>query len=230
MRILALNASPRRGDGNTHRLLEPFLRGTCDAGATVRCYYVPDLNIRSCAGCYACLDTACCCIDDDMRWLLEEVWAADTLVLGFPLYMAGIPGPLKTVVDRLRPLMPSPLVPRDLIRCTGGRAHRGPSRLVMASVGGVWESEGFKPCVAWFEGLCKSLRARCAGRLIRPHVHVWASLAPWSARAASVNKALENAGRELVVEGAVSRESEALIAASVLPPEPAGLGRFASVG
>lgn len=230
MRIVALNASPRRWDGNTHRLLEPFLRGARQAGATVRRYYVPDLDVHSCVGCYACLETGYCHVDDDMRWLLEEVRAADALVLGFPLYMGGTPGPLKTVVDRLRPLAPNPLIPRDLTARTGDRAHPGPARLVMASVGGVWETDGFRPCIDWFEGLCRDLGARCAGRLIRPHVHAWAALAPWSSRAACIDEALEDAGRELVLEGRVSPESEAIIAAPVLHLESVGVGRFACVG
>jgi len=230
MRIVALNASPQRWDGNTHRLLEPFLRGAREAGATIRQYYVADLNISACTGCHGCARTGACCLEDDMTWLLGEVRTADTLVLGFPLYMGGTPGPLKTIVDRLRPLAPNPLMARDLTDRNAGPDGPRPSRLVMASVGGVWGAEGFRPCVAWFEGLCRSLRARCAGHLIRPHVHAWATLAPWSSRAACINAALEDAGRELVTLGAVSAEREAIIAAPVLHPQPVGLGRSACVG
>ena len=205
MRILALNASPRRWDGNTHRLLEPFLRAARESGAEVRRYYVRDLEIAPCAGCRACGASDGCRLDDDMTWLLEEVRDCDVLVLGFPLYMGGTPGPLKTVVDRLRPLANS----------VGGPEYRGPFGLVMASVGGLSSVRGFDPCVAWFGGLCESLGAEFAGKLLRPQVHAWAALAPWSSRAACIVEALEDAGRELVETGAISPESEAIIAGPI---------------
>lgn len=39
MKILAINSSPKMGNGNTALILDPFLEGMREAGAEVELYY-----------------------------------------------------------------------------------------------------------------------------------------------------------------------------------------------
>jgi multimeric flavodoxin WrbA len=100
MNVLALNASPRKG-GNTDLLIDELLRGAAEAGASVGKVYLDDLDIRPCPE----LDDVQARrvdsrADDDHRMVLDQVIAADVVVLGAPVYWQGLPAQLKAFVDR----------------------------------------------------------------------------------------------------------------------------------
>jgi multimeric flavodoxin WrbA len=59
--------------------------------------------LKPCIGCGACGKTGRCAFGatDGVNALIEEARAADGLVLGSPVYFAGINGSLKSALDRL---------------------------------------------------------------------------------------------------------------------------------
>ncbi len=107
MRVVAINGSPRGRDGNTERILEPFLEGTRDAGAEVETIYLKDKKINHCLGCFSCwVKTPGVCVHhDDMPEILEKVIAADMLVYATPLYCYSVTGMMKDFLDRNIPLL-----------------------------------------------------------------------------------------------------------------------------
>lgn len=107
MRILAISGSPRGKNGNTERILRPFLEGARKAGAVTDTVYLKEKNINHCTGCYSCwTKTPGVCIhNDDMPGLLEKVCHADILVFVTPLYVYTVSGLMKDFMDRMLPLV-----------------------------------------------------------------------------------------------------------------------------
>ena len=106
MKILVLNGSPKRDDSDTMHITRAFLDGMRDAAEQdVRIIHVIDQHIENCTGCFTCMHNGGTCIhDDDMRGILEEILASDVLLFNFPLYVYGMPAPLKALMDRTLPL------------------------------------------------------------------------------------------------------------------------------
>jgi hypothetical protein len=218
MKMLVLNGSPRREQGNTHKFLEPFLAEAAKAGAEVESHFVADLDVKPCQGCFSCWKAGSdCVIEDDMRWLLPKIAAADVLVLGAPLYVYHMPAPLKAIADRTIPLAS----PRQVV-VDGESRH--PSRdgretggaMLLVSVCGFWERHNFDHLCAWTETLCRASNARFAGKLLRPHAYVFSAMPADAPAKAKVVEALEQAARELVGEGQVSPETEAAVASELI--------------
>jgi multimeric flavodoxin WrbA len=111
MNILAIDGSPRGAGGVTALVLKPFLEGLGNAELV----HTKDLDIRPCKGDFVCWHRTPgeCHQDDDMRLVLERIAAADVLVLATPLYVDGMSGPLKNLLDRMIPLLEPEFVLRD---------------------------------------------------------------------------------------------------------------------
>ncbi len=100
-RILALVGSPRHG-GNTDVLVDQVLKGAREGGAETKKVFLSDLCIGGCQGCGACLrkEVDWCVQKDDMNDLYPHILAADTIVLGTPIYWWGPSAQMKAFFDR----------------------------------------------------------------------------------------------------------------------------------
>ena len=96
--IVAVIGSPRRR-GNTATLvdaaLEELERGGCECTRIV----LADKRIEFCSGHVFCGERPCP-HDDDMAGILEQVYAADGLLLATPIYYENVSGQMKTFMDR----------------------------------------------------------------------------------------------------------------------------------
>ena len=107
MEILALIGSPRKG-GNTDTLVDALLDAAHANGHRTRKVYLCDHEIRPCVDCRACKTREPVCIlPDDMRAIYEAIDAADAIVFATPVYWFGPSGPMKLLIDRLRPYVAS---------------------------------------------------------------------------------------------------------------------------
>ncbi len=106
MKVLALNASPRKANGVSEVLMNKFLEGASQAGAEVERHYVTDLDIKGCVGCFSCwwVTPGRCSQRDDMDWLLPKIAEADVLYLGTPIYHYNIIHYLQRLRERTLPL------------------------------------------------------------------------------------------------------------------------------
>lgn len=109
MKILVLNGSPRGTAGNTWQLTRAFIEGMkmeLGTQAAVKTLTVSAMRLEPCRGCFHCwtVSPGSCVIQDDMAAVLDEMIAADLIVWSFPLYYFGMPGPIKTLLDRCLPL------------------------------------------------------------------------------------------------------------------------------
>ena len=106
MKVLVLNGSPKRESSDTMHITRAFLKGMASAAPLeAKILHVADLHIQPCSGCFACWRNGGTCVHrDDMAGVLEKIQASDVLLVSYPLYCYGMPGPLKTLIDRILPL------------------------------------------------------------------------------------------------------------------------------
>jgi len=100
MQVVCLMGSPRR-NGNSARLANYFLEQIKGLGAEVQCFELNRLQMRGCQACNACKrDHERCIVDDDLREVLDAVFAADLLVFASPVYYGDVSAQLKIFIDR----------------------------------------------------------------------------------------------------------------------------------
>lgn len=121
VKILGIVGTPIK-DGNCQYLLERALEVTEEGGrVTTELVHLQDYRIEYCTGCEGCLRRVHklqkevgfdkipvpikgynCTIKDDMEILHQKMLEADGIILAAPVYIATIPGQVKTFIDRCR--------------------------------------------------------------------------------------------------------------------------------
>jgi multimeric flavodoxin WrbA len=219
MQVLAINSSPNRDRGNTALLLEPFLEGMRTAGAEVELVYASDLRVKPCSGEFSCwIKTPGRCIhQDDMEALLPRLARADVLVLATPVYVDGITGGMKTVLDRIIPLA-RPFFELREGHCRHPLRHGAVGgKLVLVSNCGFWESDNFDPLVAHMRAVSSNLGREYAGALLRPHGPALRGMLERGLPVSDVLDAAKEAGRQLVEEGGMALETLEVVGRELLP-------------
>jgi multimeric flavodoxin WrbA len=102
-KVVIFNGSPRM-DGNIATLLDVVARGVKDAGAEVQNYTLFKMKFMACQSCFSCRMKPDCAINDEVRAALHKVIEADAVVIGSPIYMMQMSGPVKNLYDRFFPL------------------------------------------------------------------------------------------------------------------------------
>jgi multimeric flavodoxin WrbA len=101
MKIVCLLGSPRP-NGNSAAIARCLTEEAGKLGANVNIHALNRLKFRGCQACMACkgkLDH--CALDDDLSPVLEEIRAADILVLATPVYFADVSSQMKMFIDRI---------------------------------------------------------------------------------------------------------------------------------
>ena len=95
-------------DGNSRDLAEHFIEGAEAAGKTVIVPELDRMNISECLSCNQCRNglDGCYISDDDMQVIYEEMKKCDAVVIITPLLYFGMPGQLKSILDRLYAIGP----------------------------------------------------------------------------------------------------------------------------
>lgn len=222
MKVLALNGSPRQEQSTSQRMLAPLLDGMRAVGAEVTLHYLSQLDIHCCTGCFGCwLRTPgrCSVWRDSMDLLLEQLAAADWLVMAYPLYVYNMPAQVKMFHDRLLPgaepwIVPHPAQP-------GVSTHprrfedKGRKQVVLCNAG-LCEMAHFGPLQATLEYTASQTGLELEALILKPgggllqHPLYQDFFAPYFA-------ALRAAGRELASTGGLSPETRAELAKEYLP-------------
>lgn len=101
MKIIGIIASPRK-EGNTAWIVNKILEGAKEQGAETQLFYLSDLNIKPCQGCFSCHNSdQGCVIKDDMQKLNYAIDSANAIVFGSPIYMTQMSAQAKIFVDRM---------------------------------------------------------------------------------------------------------------------------------
>lgn len=102
--VIGFNGSPRPL-GNTGRLVKAVLSGAEAAGAKTRYVHLGALRFGECTACMACRKHPACALPDDMSKTVQDIFHADAIVLGSPVYMWQVSGLTKLFMDRLYPVL-----------------------------------------------------------------------------------------------------------------------------
>ncbi|MFO7766831.1 MAG: flavodoxin family protein [Pelovirga sp.] len=102
MKLIAINGSPRP-QGNTSLLLKAVSEPLEAAGISTKIIQLAGTNLRGCTACMKCVENKNrrCIIDTDpLNDLIEQMCAADGIVLGSPTYFADVTTEMKALIDR----------------------------------------------------------------------------------------------------------------------------------
>ena len=221
MNVLAFNCSPRMGKSNTSLILDPFLGGMREAGAEVELFNAKKLKIKPCQGCFKCWEKTpgICFQKDDMQMILPKVREADILVYATPVYVDGVTGPMKNLMDRTLPMIQPFIELRDGHCRHPLREGTKSGKVVLISNCGFWEMDNFDPLLVHMRAYCKNAYREFAGALLRPQ---GGALKPMMDMGAPVNDILEAAretGCQLVRDGKMADETLATVSRELMPLE-----------
>lgn len=221
MKVLAINGSPSGTKGKTWWVLEKFIKGIEEAGATVIIVNLAGKKVHHCTGELACwFKTPGKCIHkDDMAEILPLLNDAEAAVLATPVYVDGMTGLLKNCIDRLVPTAQPFFEMRDN-HTRHPKRDSSPTRVALVSVCGFPEMDNFDPLVTHIRAICKNMNAQFAGAVLRPAapgLDAAAIYHPFKTR--DIINAVKKAGIEFVREGIISEETTKACAAEIFTSE-----------
>jgi multimeric flavodoxin WrbA len=205
--------------GNTQLILSPYLEGMAGAGAEVELLYTKKLKISPCQGDYNCwLKTPGDCFQrDDMQILYPKLKDADIWVLATPVYVDGMSGPMKNLLDRMIPLSHPFFEIRDGHCRHALREGQKPGQVVLVANCGFWEMDNFDVLVAHMEAMCRNMDRRFAGAVLRPHGPAMKPMLKRGIPLDDIFEAARDAGRQLIADGEMSPATLGLVSRELLP-------------
>jgi multimeric flavodoxin WrbA len=101
MKVLLINGSPHK-EGCTYTALSEVAGALNENGIQTQIFHIGTKPVIGCTGCHRCTDLGRCFYDDDVCNEMADLAArADGLVIGSPVYFAGVNGALCALLDRM---------------------------------------------------------------------------------------------------------------------------------
>jgi multimeric flavodoxin WrbA len=103
MKVIAINGSPKK-EGNTYHALRMVGDELIAGGIGFEILHIGHKMIHGCTACGKCAinkDEKCIIKTDELNQWIQRVKEADGIIIGAPVYYAGIPGTMKSFLDRL---------------------------------------------------------------------------------------------------------------------------------
>ena len=218
MKVLAINGSPHEEKGNTDLILGPFLDGMKQAGAEVRLFYTKKLKVNPCLGEHNCWfkTPGVCSQKDDMQQIIPKLMEADVLVLATPVYVDGMSGPLKNLLDRAIPIGDPVIEIRDGHCRHRTRKEIKNGKLVLVSNCGFWEMDNFDPLIVHMQAVSRNLGREFSGALLRPHGPALKAMMNQGMPVNDVPEAAKEAGRQLAEDGRMNPETLKIVSRELL--------------
>ena len=102
MKVLGINGSARK-DGNTAILIQTVFDELTKEGIETELIQLSENRIEGCKACRSChkkKDKQCVITDDFFNECLAKMIASDGIILGSPVYSAGVTSQMKALIDR----------------------------------------------------------------------------------------------------------------------------------
>ncbi|MDD1678544.1 MAG: flavodoxin family protein [Methanomicrobiales archaeon] len=163
-KIIGILGSPLP-KGNTAVLLEKALEGARAAGAEVERIDVPSLNFVPCREIFYCTEHETCRIQDDMTEMYQKFRNLDGLIIATPVMTMGIPGKLKSFMDRFQVyymakyLRKKPLVPEE---------KRKSRRCLFISISGMKDPSVFVGAKMTAQAFCRIIDCSYGDEILVP--------------------------------------------------------------
>ena len=100
MKVLMINGSPHK-QGTTYRALKELADTLKGNGVDSQILNIGSENIFGCSACGACSKLGKCVKNDIVNDVIDMIEQADGLIVGSPVYYAGLNGTLKCLLDRV---------------------------------------------------------------------------------------------------------------------------------
>ena len=100
MKVLLLNGSPHK-KGTTYRALEEIANTLSKNQIEAEILCVGDKDVVGCSACGGCSKTGKCVKNDVVNEVIDKIASCDGLIIGSPVYYAGVNGTLKSLLDRV---------------------------------------------------------------------------------------------------------------------------------
>lgn len=148
--LVILQASPRRF-GNSARAAAWCDDEATRARLTSRVFFLQEMDIRPCIGCYTCYNYGYCPIEDDMPRIIRALESASIIVVCTPVYTNTVPAGLKAVMDRCqwlharKKILGSKIHARGLLIAVAGRRGTEPFDCVTGVVDAFMKNLGIRP-------------------------------------------------------------------------------------
>jgi len=102
MKVIAINGSPNK-EGNTFHALKIIGSKLNENGIDFEIIHIGNKSIRGCLACGKCResrDEKCSITTDSLNEWIQNIKAADGLILACPVHFSGVPGAMKFFLDR----------------------------------------------------------------------------------------------------------------------------------
>lgn len=103
MNALCIIGSPRK-HGSTASIVERIAAGMRAEGVETHFCFPGALDIHFCRGCHTCEETRRCVQRDAMDGVIQDLFAADIVLVASPSYWGDVTAQLKMLIDRCTPL------------------------------------------------------------------------------------------------------------------------------
>ena len=100
MKVLLINGSPRE-NGCTYTALREVSDTLEKNGIETEILQLGKRPVQGCLVCGLCRKTGICAIDDAVNDIIDELDDIDGIIVGSPVYYAGISGQITSLLDRL---------------------------------------------------------------------------------------------------------------------------------
>lgn len=103
MRVIAINGSPNK-EGNTFHALHMVGDELIAGGIDFEILHIGHKMIHGCLACGKCAvnkDEKCVIKTDELNTWMQQIKGADGIIIGAPVHYSGIPGTMKSFLDRL---------------------------------------------------------------------------------------------------------------------------------
>jgi len=100
MKIMAIYGNPKQG-GFVHGCVDAVADHLESRGAEVDRLRLAEANIQDCTGCFACLKTGRCVIDDSINAIVGRIRAADGLICGASVRNGNVGAMFKRFYERI---------------------------------------------------------------------------------------------------------------------------------
>lgn len=219
MNFVAIDGSPHGEQGNTSLLLERFVSGALEAGASVERVPLRSLRVEPCCTRMVCwYKTPGVCIHgDDATDIIERMALADVWVLSTPVHVGSMTQLMVRFMERTVMLM-SPLFEIDagMTRHVGS-PYATDKMVVLISTCGYYEESAFEPLLCQVKDLARSHHRRFAGALLRPHGLALKYMQSNGLEVGDILNAAQHAGGQLVRTGTFREQTLREVSRPLLP-------------
>ena len=209
MKITVFNGSPRGKKGNTHFMIEEFLKGAREVGAEVENIFLVKKEIRPCLGCFDCWfkTPGKCIFNDDMEEILSKFLSSDIVVFATPIYIDNLTGIMKNFMDRLIPVI-DPRFERDEIgECRHKKRFEKYPKIVVISNCGYPEQSHFQVLRLLFKRVARNIHSEIIAEIYRGGGWLFKTSLVSKKLVLDYKKLLRKAGREIVKNLSLSEKT-----------------------